>query len=335
MKASLLGKLWRIARQLHKGGSVRAWCKRVKFCLRGLAFPSATTEWFNVLETPALTAVVRRRPELFQKPQRPFLASTFRTEQRLEALTQHYQFILSHFPPAWLREIHAYPGKCLGVLAGPDGGHYELRLLSSWTEREGELSLALRSRESGATLFSLTFAMVRWEAGQGDILIGGIQGNRKANDKDLIISLTRQWHGLRPRALLLFALHQLAAGWNATRVRAVSDATHVYRRWKKGKPLAFCHDDWWLEVGGHRAEDGLFDLPERFAPRDLATVKGNKRSMYRQRYEMLEDLGRQISASLGCPFEPWLATREAVARETTTRRPTPELVVQAVQPLAG
>jgi len=195
--------------------------------------------------------------------------------------------------------------------------------------------LVLRHRESGATLFSLTFSIVSCEAGRCEILIGGLQGNRQANDKDLIISLTRQWHGLRPRALLVFALHQLAAGWNVTRVRAVSDATHVYRRWKNGKPLAFCHDDWWREAGGHLAEDGLFDLPERFVPRDLATIKANKRSMYRHRYEMLEDVGGQIFASLGCPFQPWRVIPEPVPFEAPARRATPNLVARAIQPLAG
>jgi len=328
MKANFLAKLWRTARQLHAGASLEARCKRAKFYLRGLTFPCATAEWFELLETPGLAAVVRRRPELFQKPQRPYLASTFRTGQRLHLLTQHYQFILSRFPPELLREVHALPGKCLATLPGHDGGRYELRLASSWTEREGELMLRLRHRESGATLFSLTFAITRNEASHCEMLIGGLQGNREVHDKDLIISLTRQWHGLRPRALLFFTLQQLATVWNATHVRAVSDATHVYRLWKKGKPMAFCYDAWWLETGGHPAADGLFDLPERFVPREIATVKTNKRAMYRHRYEMLADLGRQISTTLECPFHPWSSSWDLPTIEKRTHRKTPALVRQ-------
>lgn len=325
----LLQTLAQTGSRIHPGFRPDVVFRRAKYYLRGLAFPAATAEWFKLLETPALAAVVRRRPELFQKPQRPYLTSTLRTEQRLQMLTHHYQFIVSHFPPELLREIHAYPGKCLATLPGHDGGQYELRLMSSWTEREGELVLMLRNQASGEKLFTLTFAITRCSAGGCEILIGGLQGNRQANDKELIVALTRHWHGLRPRALLLFALHQLAAMWNATRVRAVGDASHVYRLWKKGGQMAFCYDDWWQETGGQLAADGLFDLPARFVPRDIATVKTNKRSMYRHRYLMLEDLGRQIADSLGCAPQPRWAPENPAASELRPPLPVPSLVARA------
>ena len=238
--------------------------------MRGLAWPAATAEWFQVLGNPALAAVVRHSPRLYQKLQRPYLTCRLHTAQRLESLRQHYQFILRHCSPARIREIHSPAGQRLARLPAADPGGYELRLQASAFDKEGELAVCLCG-DRGVVLFTLTFTLLRCAAGGWEILIGGLQGNSCANDKQLIITLTRHWHGLRPKALLLFALHQLAAGWKVRRVRAVGDATHIFRHWRKRKHIASSYDEWWREAGGQRAADGLFDLPARFVPRDIAT----------------------------------------------------------------
>ena len=335
MKANLLGKLWRIARQLHTGGSLRARCNRVKFCVRGLVFPRVTAGWLEFLEQPALQVVVQRRPKLIQKLQRPYLTRMLGTAQRREMLEHHYRYVLSQVSPGLLGEIYSSSGKSLADLPTEGNDRHELRLKSSWMDKEGELALALCHRESGNVLFCLTFSVIRGEAGQHEIVIGGLQGNKGVNDRELIVALTRQWHGLRPKALLLFALQQLAAGWGVGRIRAVSDATHIYRHWHRRLKVASSYDGWWQEAGGQLAGDGLFDLPARFEPRPISSVKANKRQMYRRRYEMLEALGGQIAERLGCLPPTWETPREPVPMEMPTQRTTPRLVAHAVQPLAG
>jgi hypothetical protein len=268
--------------------------------VRGLAWPAATAEWFRLLEHPALAGVVRHSPRLYQKLQRPYLTCRLHTAQRLEYLRQHYQFILRHCSPALIREIHSPTGKHLARLPATDQGGYELRLMASGFDKEGELAVCLCG-DRGVVLFTVTFSVARCAAGGREIIIGGLQGNSFANDKQQIIALTRHWHGLRPKALLLFALHQLAAGWEVRRVRAVADATHIFRHWRKRKHIASSYDAWWREAGGQLAEDGLFDLPTRFIPRDLATLKANKRPTYRHRYRMLADLAAQMAAHLKFP----------------------------------
>jgi uncharacterized protein VirK/YbjX len=53
-----------------------------------------------------------------------------------------------------------------------------------------------------------------------------------------------------------------------------------------------------LESGGTLSADGIFELPAAFVPREIATIKVNKRQMYRRRYDMLEDIGAQIRAEI-------------------------------------
>jgi uncharacterized protein VirK/YbjX len=84
-------------------------------------------------------------------------------------------------------------------------------------------------------------------------------------------------------------------------VRAVGDQTHIFRHWRKRKHIPSSYDAWWREAGGQLAADGLFDLPARFVPRDPASLKANKRPLYRHRYRMLADLAAQTAAHLGFP----------------------------------
>ena len=93
--------------------------------------------------------------------------------------------------------------------------------------------IGLTNLDSGVNLFTLAFSVTQWEQEPREIFIGGLQGNKSANDKELIVAMTRGWHGLRPKALLLFALQSLVGLWGITRLRAVSDATHIYRHWRK------------------------------------------------------------------------------------------------------
>jgi uncharacterized protein VirK/YbjX len=300
MMLNLLKQLRHTARLIHPGYSLRSLCKQTKHCVRGLVWPAATAEWFRLLEHPALAGLVRRCPKMYRKLQRPYLTSRWHTAQRLDALRQHYEFILRHCSPARLREIHSPAGKLLARLPATDLGRHELRLMASRFDKEGELSVCLCGDE-GLVLFTLTFSVVRFQAGRGEIMIGGLQGNPLANEKPLIIGLTRHWHGLRPKALLLFALQHLAAGWDIPRLRAVGDGTHVARHWRLRKHVASSYDEWWREAGGRLAADGIFDLPARFAPREMAALKANKRQMYRRRYHMLADLVAQIAVHLGFP----------------------------------
>jgi len=64
---SLLRKLRLTARLIHPGSSPRSLYKQAKHCVRALAWPAATAEWFRLLEHPALAGVVRHSPRLYQK----------------------------------------------------------------------------------------------------------------------------------------------------------------------------------------------------------------------------------------------------------------------------
>ncbi len=272
--------------------------KQAKHCVRGLAFAAPSNEWFKFLQAPELAVIVQNHPSLFQKLQRPYLHRNLNVRQRLATLQEHYRFVATHFSPALKEEIYSTPGKFIASLPLNGLGNFALCLSRCRHLQEGDLLISLINLDTGMDLFSVAFSITRCEAGKREIFIGGLQGNKLANDRKLIIAITRRLHGLRPKALLLFPLQQLASIWGVTRLRAVSDKMHVYRHWRNLKQVSISsYDRWWLESGGRQSDDGMFELPATFIPRQISRLKPNKRQMHKRRYLMLSEIAEQIRAS--------------------------------------
>ncbi|HXT10001.1 MAG TPA: DUF535 family protein [Candidatus Angelobacter sp.] len=272
--------------------------KRAKYVARGLAFARYTREWFDFLHQPAMASIIRRHPHLYHKLQRPYLNCTLNTQQRLEALKQHYHFVFANFPPEIREHLYEPAGLSLASLALKDLGEFQLRLTCSGKQKEGDFAVGLLKAGGQRDLFTLSFSVWKYHPAEKEIFIGGLQGSRAAS-REVVVDLTRALYGLRPKALLLFVVQELAAYWNIPQMRAVSDAAHIYQHFQKRKTFSATYDEFWLECGGKVAADGMFDLPAAFVPREISTIKVNKRQMYRRRYDMLASLRDQIRAQLG------------------------------------
>jgi hypothetical protein len=294
---ALISMLKDTAPLVHRVPDFGGCLKRAKYVARGLAFPKDTREWFQFLQKPELNVVIRNHPYLYHKLQRPYLNCKLTTRQRLDALEQHYQFIIAHVSPRGMERLYTPPGATLASFTLKNLGDHEIRLACSRQEKEGDLAVSLVKKDSGARLFNLSFSVWKFQNEQSEIFIGGLQGGRSI-DKDSVVALTRAVHGMRPKALLVYAVQQIAACWEIPNLRAVSDAAHIYRHFQKRRTLSTSYDEFWEECGGKLSADGIFDLPAVFIPRDISTIKVNKRQMYRRRYEMLGDIASQIRGEL-------------------------------------
>ncbi len=292
-RVNLLGTLIKTAPLVHRDSSPAGILKRVKYCARGLAFARYSREWFEVLQTPKMALIVKNHPYLYHKLQRPYLAWTLNTRQRLEVLKRHYQFILAELPKSVLQDIYASRGKLLVELDAEKIGTLELSLGCSGKQKEGDLIISLGNKTTRHQLASLSFSILKYEADRKEIFIGGLQGDQKAS-KEMVVSITRTLYGLRPKALLVYVLQQLAVDWGITHLRAVSDEKHIYRHFQKRREVAASYDEFWIDCGGKLAADGFFDLPVSFVARDISTIRVNKRQMYRRRYAMLAEITAQI-----------------------------------------
>ena len=297
---SLLG----LARALFEGasrvypekGAQRA-KDRAKFCLRGFAMPRLTRQWFQMLAKPELAVAVRNCPRILSKLQRPYLHRKLKPTEQLQILQEHYRFVQQSFPPETLEKIYSDHGALLADIPLEGVGHFSLRLAHwSSTEKEGELTVSLVNESTPAAMFMMTFSFTSYQPGGSEIFIGGLQTVRKATSRELVVDITRGMYGLRPKALLLFVVQQLAAIWNIKTLRAVSNDMIVFRHARLQKKKVFAdYDEFWVESDGQLGVDGFFTLPTQFVSRPIVEIKPNKRTLYKHRYALLEKLGIQIA----------------------------------------
>jgi uncharacterized protein VirK/YbjX len=144
-----------------------------------------------------------------------------------------------------------------------------------------------------------SFSFDRKPDGNYVMRIGRIQGGK---DHELLKSLEKTMHGLRPKSLMLFACQEFSRVFGVKEIFGVSNAHQVYKR-KVLIPipglrkLSFDYDSFWSEAGGKLEPDGWFRLPPSLEKRSLFEIKPNKRSMYKKRYAMLDDISEQINSS--------------------------------------
>lgn len=293
----LVGTLLRTSALIHRESTPGGILKRAKYCLRGLAFAPLTMEWFDVLRAPELSYIVKNHPTLFQKLQRPYLNCSLGTAARLEALKHHYRFILTHLPAQTIEEVYQPGGKLLAEIEIKEWGTLEMRLCSNKMQKEGDLSIALSLKETHKPIASISFSVWKCDGDFKEVFVGGLQGDKAATEDD-VVAITRGLYGLRPKALLVYLLQQLAAHWQITRLRAVSDDLHIYRHFQAQRNVNACYDKFWIECGATPVAPGFFDLPVTFVPREISSIRVNKRQQYKRRYAMLEGIAGQLTYRL-------------------------------------
>ena len=294
---SLVSTLLKTAPLIHQKASPGGIIKRAKYVMRGLAFARYTTEWFDFLQTPGMAYIVNHHPHLFHKLQRPYLHCASSTAERLKTLQTHYQFVLTHFSPAMIKEVFTHWGILLFEMDIKGFGTLEVRLLLGNMQKEGDLTIAIWEKSSKQRIGFLSFSVWKCENDRKEIFIGGLQGDKQTAEAQ-VVAITRGLYGLRPKALLFFILQQLAAIWQIQSIRAVSDEKHIYRHFQTRRELRASYDSFWIECGGTLAEDKFFDLPAAFVPREISTIRVNKRQLYRRRYAMLDGIVAQIQKNL-------------------------------------
>ncbi|GEM_PF-943677 len=291
----LAGMLLRTARPVHPEPGCKGVLARTKYVMRGLTTPRLTAEWFAIMNSPRLASLVKQYPHILSKLQRPYLHRRLDVSDRLSVLRSHYQFVTELLDDRVREEIFAPAGLLLAELPELEE-RFTLRLFYSHFWKEGEFSIGLFDENPGPALFTLTFCICNSEtAGAREIFIGGLQGRRGDKMREVTVKLTRSLEGLRPKALLVFAVQRLAQSWGIAGIRAVAREEHIYSHFLKRKNFDADYDEFWQECHGVLLPDGNFRLPAAPLARNLEELPRKKRPVYRRRYAMLAELGEEIA----------------------------------------
>lgn len=291
--------MWSASARAHASGIKGLFRRRTRFFLRALSQPLLTRAWLARLVQQDIAPLWAARPRLAQKVQRPYVCCAWNSPMRLAALLKHYGLLCQVFTPEARNAIYEEGVDLVRITHAGTGDRWDIRLFyNDRFEREGEITLAVLDIETGVMLAGLTFCLVQ----NGDdriAIIGGVQASSDPRTRDLIHDATKGLFGMRPKALLLWCLQQLAQPWRLTQIQAVGDAQHVWRHWMKRVEIAACYDDFWRESDGRMLPGGgSWELPLKVNSRPRGELKPSRRKTYECRYAMLDGLRPKLLARL-------------------------------------
>ncbi|WP_133405821.1 VirK/YbjX family protein [Parashewanella tropica] len=264
-----------------------AWC----YLYRG-----TINAYLNHLEQLNLLWLIDSHPLYIEKPLKPYGCLTWSKQQRLTYLEDHFSFVHNKLGNK-LHQVYSEQGLVLFDVQDRKEQNYSVKLYQG-EEREGSMGLIL-TNTLNQTIYSLSFTI--YGNDKPCLHIGNVQGANDSveNRSKVIVELTRTCFGLRPKALILEVLLMLARHWGVEQVTGVSNKGHIYQAMRytgsKKQSCRFNYDQFWQEYEGTLLNKHLYQIPTSPKRKCLDDLSTSKRSMYKKRYQWLEQMEIELS----------------------------------------
>lgn len=270
------------------GRDVQSLPRRAKFVVDAVR---SRQEILPLMELSGFSRLaVSDNPAFYEMFKAPYIHASWDSKYRIERLIKHLN-MLSDLN----LEILNHDGLVVAELPFDDRIYSIVVDRPRWFHREGVLAINIFKRN--LRLFTIAFSFEETDAAM-TCVVGGIQGRNISNALDEYRILTKFSHGMRPRDMLLSALRYFAQAKGAVRLICISDEFRHQRSSffgpLTGRDLPMDYDAVWLDRGGHRIDGGFFEVPLDSGQRNPDEISPKKRAMYRQRYEMLDNIRDQI-----------------------------------------
>ncbi|AHG86955.1 hypothetical protein F544_17270 [Bibersteinia trehalosi USDA-ARS-USMARC-190] len=246
--------------------------KRLRFRLRSLMnlrSVQAFEQYVN--QNPDLAAFLNTRANYSYPLVHRFLDKRFNAKQRYQAMVDNLTFLPKSL---WQQSISF----------GEVVPEFSLYLnINEQQPMEGFWALELRHSETHQLIYVLTFGKLA-----DSLLIAVIQGPNFDGSKELVKKLTKKCHGLRPAYLMVECMKALTRVLGYSTLLGIPQKYQNKSRLIQSKRYVVDYDAIFRESGASLAEYWL--LPLALNNKDLSDIPSNKRSMYRKRYAMLEQI---------------------------------------------
>jgi uncharacterized protein len=278
------------------GGGMTARLNRWRFRRDMKRHAAAYASLLNAPTSTTMGQLVDDRPEILTFVRAPYLCAGWSVDERLTRFAAHVAALADH-PPLDFRISQS-----IELMPLPEIGDTVHVVIDKpmWFHREG--TLAINLFEGNTRLFTLVFAFEPTGAGLR-ALIGGIQGRNFDDALDRYRDLTKAAHGIRPRDLIIELFRFVCAQLGVTEIQAIADKGRQNRHPYFGKDvmraLPLNYDEIWEDRGGVPMDDWFFSIPVHSERRSDADIPAKKRSMYRQRYTMLDAIEARMGAAWG------------------------------------
>lgn len=289
-------RYFREVRQAVRLADLTGWKARARFYLAALREEPA----FRALYAPEPDSALRRlraeRPRIVNFVLAPYLDARWDLPTRVRQLTKHcaaMQGGLARYAFGIDEELFLLD---LAPLEMP--GFSIVLDKPQWFFREGTVTANLF--QDDVRLFSVSFSFER--VGERlELVIGSVQGRKIDRVLDIYRDFTKISHGIRPRDFMIEIVRMLARAEGVVRIRAIPDKyrhqRHPYFSRDTNRELPLNYDEIWIDRGGTLGGDGYYDIPLQ-VQREFDTIPARKRSLYRKRFALLEQLETALVEAL-------------------------------------
>lgn len=291
--------LVKISREVYPLNNIRTWCKQLLFYLKAKKNKALIEGFYEEINQLGYANIFTLQPHVLGNLVWPYLHKDWNMSQRFSSIAKHYA-LLKHLPKfldvtdglsKQIVNLNAFSPNTAIVLDRP-----------RWFAREGEIVLNIFCDD--LRTMSIAFC-IGHHLNETTLFIGAIQGIHggvsREKSLDIIKQLTKDFNGLRPRSLMIAVLRMIASRIGATKILAIDQMHrhHLHPFFYKSparKSLGSTnYDEVWKGHEGVVVDGGFYQLKTSTTHKDLAEIDSKKRSMYRKRFEMLDQIEQQLS----------------------------------------
>lgn len=289
--------LIKVAREIYPSKSISSLYKQLIFCLKARKNRDLMEAFSSEIHQLGYGHILKLEPSVFGNLVWPYIHKDWDASQRFSCIAKHYALLKNM--PKFLDVSDALSKEILNLDTYSPGTSMALDK-PRWFVREGELVLNIF--HDGLRVMSVAFCLGHYNK-ELVLYIGGIQGIHSGipseKSLEIIKQMTKDFNGLRPRSFVIAVLRRIARRIGATKILAIDQThRHHWHPYFKSSPKSLSntnYDEIWIDNEGIAGNDGFYYLNSSSPYRDLTQVDSKKRSMYRKRYEMLDQIEQQIS----------------------------------------
>lgn len=289
--------LIKVSRQIYPLNNVDVIFYQFLFCLKAKKNKQLLEAFYQEINQLGYGHVLKLEPNILGNLVWPYIHKDWNASKRFSSITKHYTLLKDM--PKFLDVSDGIPKKIVSLNTFSPNTAIVLDK-PRWFVREGEIVLNIFQND--LRVMSLAFSLGYYQ-NETVLYIGGIQGIHSGvpsdNSLEIIRSLTKDFNGLRPRSFVIAVLRMIATRVGTTKLLAIDQAhrhhLHPYFKSPTKSVSKTNYDEIWKDNEGVAGNDGFYQLKTSIAHKDLSEIDSKKRSMYRKRYEMLDQIQQTIS----------------------------------------
>lgn len=271
--------------------------ERLKLKIGKIFYPEQTNQWLRYVHAnPDLLAEVKRFPKLLTKIYRPYVSKKFNCQGRVDHLINHYELVEKYQLSKLISQAlnHELILVNLNVKF-----HHPLKIVLAALRhghREGEIEFQLKWEDT--VIFSMTSSFMATSSGLA-LKIAKVQGSAESHAREDIRKITKACFGARPQTVLLQIAQAFGGVTGCQEIILIGNQNRVSLNPIRRRKITSNYDAIWLEHGAIPHESGDFRLPSNVQRHlDLSDIPSHKRSQYRKRFELFEELQAQVNSAV-------------------------------------